>query len=103
MLYFALFYEVVDDFVNKRAPFRGDHLRRVQEAHDRDELLLAGALIEPADRALLIFRGADRSLPENFARQDPYVTNGLVKHWHVRPWNQVIATQPGEDAPVRHR
>lgn len=103
MPYFALFYEVVDNFPAKRTPFRADHLRLVQEAHDRGELLLGGALAEPADRALLVFHVPDRSVPEEFARRDPYVVQGLVTRWSVRPWMQVIATQPGEDAPVRRR
>jgi len=29
-------------------------------------------------------------LPESFARHDPYVINGLVKRWEVRPWTAVI-------------
>ena len=90
MPYFILSYEVVDEFVARRAPFRQQHLQLVQETHARGELLLAGALAEPADRALLVFQCADRSIPETFVSQDPYVINGLVKKWEVRPWNNVI-------------
>ncbi len=93
MPYFALFYEVVDDFVARRTPFRQEHLRLGEEAHARGELLLAGALSEPADRALLVFECADRAIPETFARADPYVVNGLVKKWEVRPWNAVIGNK----------
>jgi uncharacterized protein YciI len=93
MPYFVLFYEVVDDFVARRTPFRQEHLRLAQEAHARGELLLAGALAEPADRALLVFQCADRIVPETFARLDPYVVNGLVKKWEVRPWNAVIGNK----------
>jgi uncharacterized protein YciI len=103
MPYFVLSYEVVDDFPAKRTPFRAEHLRLVQEAHERGELLLAGALAEPADRALLVFRAPGRSVAEEFARRDPYVLQGLISRWSVRPWMQVIATQAGEDAPVRRR
>jgi uncharacterized protein len=103
MAYFALFYDVVDNFPAMRSPFRADHLRLVQDAHDRGELLLAGALADPPDRALLIFRSQDGRVPEDFARRDPYVMNGLVSRWHVRRWTQVIATEPGEDAPVMRR
>jgi len=102
MPYFVLFYEVVDDFPNKRTPFRADHLQHVQAALDRNELLMAGAFTEPADGALLIFRGADRAVAEDFAHVDPYVKSGLVKHWHVRDWNQVIALRADDDGPVRH-
>jgi uncharacterized protein YciI len=88
--YFALFYEVVDDFVARRAEFRSEHLRFAEEAHRRGEIVLAGALAEPVDRALLVFRVADKQIVEEFARNDPYVTNGLVTRWEVRPWTVVV-------------
>jgi uncharacterized protein YciI len=94
MSYFALSYEVVDDFVSSRSPYRDEHLRLARESHRRGELLLGGAFTDPADRALLIFRAADRSVPEEFARHDPYVTNGLVNRWEVRTWAVVIGDVP---------
>ena len=93
MPFFALFYELPEDFVARRAPLRQEHLRLVKEAHLRGELLLAGALAEPADRALLVFRCSNRAVPETFAEADPYVVNGLVKKWEVRPWNNVIGNE----------
>jgi uncharacterized protein len=99
MPYFALFYETVDDYVARRGEFRSAHLDRAREAHARGELLLAGALADPVDRALLIFRAPDKSSVENFARQDPYVTGGLVRKWEVRPWTVVIGNDPAEPGP----
>jgi uncharacterized protein len=93
MNYYALFYEVVDDFVARRTPFRQEHLRLANKARERGEILLAGALAEPADRALIVFHAADKSNAEAFARKDPYVVNGLVKKWEVRPWNVVVGNQ----------
>ena len=93
MPYFALLYEVIDDFVARRAAFREEHLRLAREAHARGEVILAGALAEPADRALSVFRSNDKSTAEAFARKDPYVVNGLVKRWEVRPWNVVVGNQ----------
>jgi len=93
MNYYALFYEVVDDFVARRAPFRQEHLRLANEARERDEIVFAGALADPADRALIVFRTADKSNAEAFARKDPYVVNGLVKKWEVRPWNVVVGNE----------
>jgi uncharacterized protein len=93
MAYFALFYEVIDDFVARRTPFRDEHLRFAREALSRGEILLAGALADPPDRALIVFRSDDKSAAEAFARKDPYVINGLVKRWEVRPWNVVIGNQ----------
>lgn len=99
MKYFALFYYVVDDFVSRRSPYRQEHLRLAREAHQRGELLLAGALDDPADRALLVFRTAERSVVEAFARHDPYVTNGLVSQWEVRSWAVVIGDDPCDASP----
>ena len=96
MAYYALFYEVVDDFVARRAPFREEHLKYAEMAHQRGEVVLAGALTEPADRALIVLRGETPETARTFAQNDPYVRNGLVKHWEVRPWVVVI----GGDGPA---
>jgi hypothetical protein len=86
----VLFYDVVDDYVTRRSAHREEHLRLAREAHRRGELLLGGAFTDPADGALLVFRAADRSVVDAFARNDPYVTNGLVTRWEVRSWAVVI-------------
>lgn len=99
MSYYALLYEVVDDYVARRAEFREQHLRAAREALQRGELVFGGALDEPVDRALLVFHVADKSAVEEFARKDPYVVNGLVKKWEVRPWNVVVGHEkPGTTA-----
>lgn len=90
MKYFALIYYVGDGFVSRRTAFREEHLQLVGKANRRGELLLAGALGDPVDRALLVFRTQDRSIAEDFARNDPYVINGLVTRWEVQPWAVVI-------------
>ena len=98
MPYFALTYDVVDDFVNRRMPFRPAHIKEVRDAHARGELVMAGALGEPAG-ALLVFRSSDRSIAENFAKADPYVTGGLVRNWQVRPWTVVVGQDASETPP----
>ena len=90
MAYFALIYDVVDDYLERRAEFRDEHLARARAAKERGELLLAGAFAEPVDGALLVFRVDERSAVEDFAKSDPYVTNGLVREWRVRPWTVVV-------------
>jgi len=90
MNYYLLFYHVVDDYVARRAQFRDEHLRLAWAAHGRGELILAGALADPADGAVLVFRAADNSVVDNFVRADPYVINGLVTRWEIRPWTVVI-------------
>jgi uncharacterized protein len=99
MRFFALIYDVVPDFANRRMAFREPHLRLIRDAHERSLLLFAGALGDPPDGALLLFRSEDASAVEDFARADPYVREGLVTAWHVRPWSVVIG--PEVAAPPR--
>ena len=66
-MHYILFYEVVENYVERRAEFRAQHL---------------------ADGAVLVFRSAKAA--EDFARDDPYVRNGLITAWRVRAWNTVI-------------
>jgi uncharacterized protein YciI len=99
MKHFLLFYEAGPDYLERRPQFRSDHLRRAWDAAERGELIVGGALADPIDGAVLMFRGEDASVADDFARADPYVTNGLVALWRVREWSTVI----GEIAvnPVR--
>ena len=92
MGYYALFYHVVDNFIERRAPFREAHLAHAQHAANRGELILGGALAEPADTAMIIFRGDSPDAAKAFAESDPYVRNGLVQRWEIRPWNVVVGS-----------
>jgi uncharacterized protein len=95
-MHYILFYDVVDDYVEKRAKFREAHLQHARQAHERGELLLAGALADPVDGAVLVFQGSSPEPAEAFAKSDPYVINGLVRAWRVRKWMTVIgSTAPG--------
>lgn len=90
MTYYALEYALADDYAEHRAAFREEHLALCRAAHERGELLLAGALDEPLDRALLVWRTGTAAPVEEFAAADPYVREGLVERWSVRPWRVVI-------------
>jgi uncharacterized protein YciI len=94
MKYFALIYDVVDNFAERRMPFREPHLKLVKEAHERGAIVMAGALGDPPTGALIIFRVEEPSVVENFARTDPYVTQGVVTKWQVKPWNVVFGGTP---------
>jgi len=98
-MHYLLFYEVAPDYVERRIEFRSEHLSLAWQAHARGELVLGGALANPVDLALLLFQGESSAVAERFAEADPYVRNGLVKRWWVRPWTTVV----GETAasPVR--
>jgi len=90
MTHLLLEYTLVPDYLERRAPLRDEHLALARAAHERGELRLAGALAEPADRAVLVWATEDRAVVTAFVEQDPYVREGLVTAWTVRPWTVVI-------------
>ncbi|MGH3788719.1 MAG: YciI-like protein [Pseudonocardiaceae bacterium] len=85
-----LFYDYVDNIVERRAPFRDAHLTLAKESHERGVLLMAGAFAAPVDGAVFVFITDDRSVVEHFVARDPYVQEGLVTSWRVRSWNVVV-------------
>ena len=87
--HYLLIYEVVENYVEKRSPFRPVHLALAQQAAARGELVLGGALADPVDKAILLFRSNGPEVAESFANNDPYVQNGLVLNWSVREWTTV--------------
>src|SRR3954470_248882 len=95
-MHYLLFYDVVPDFVTKRAAHRSAHLAAARAPVARGELVLGGALADPADGAVLLFRGDSPAAAEAFAAADPYVRRGLVTRWRVRAWATVV----GPDAAV---
>ena len=95
-MHYLLFYEAEADYEERRRPFRAAHLEHARAAAGRGELVLGGAFADPVDGAVILFRGGSPAAAERFAKNDPYVTNGLVKRWYVREWTTVV----GEGAEV---
>ena len=89
-MHYLLFYDVAPDYVERRIEFRSEHLTLAWQAHSKGELILGGALADPVDLAVLLFQGESPAVAERFAKTDPYVRNGLVKRWWVRPWTTVV-------------
>lgn len=99
MKHFLLFYDITPDYLARRADFRGAHLEMAWASHARGELLLGGALVEPTDGAVLLFKGESAAVAESFAQTDPYVVNGLVSRWKVREWATVAGAEAAN--PIR--
>ena len=89
-MYYILFYKAAENYIERRVPYREQHLAIANAAHECGELVMAGALSDPADGSILIFEGESPSVAEAFVHQDPYVENGLITEWEVRPWTVVI-------------
>ena len=98
-MHFLLMYDVVPDYPTRRTMYRDEHLALARAAHARGELILAGALAEPIDGAVLLFKGETAEAAERFAKADPYVINGIVTSWRVRPWTTVVGDDPAVVVP----
>jgi uncharacterized protein YciI len=99
MAHVLLRYTLAPDYLHRRATFRAEHLALAWAAAERGELLLGGATGDPVDGALLLFARGCEDAAADFARADPYVSNGLVEHWTVVPWTTVVGETAS--APVR--
>lgn len=93
-MHYVLIYDLADDYLQRRAEDGGEHIRLLWEAYDRGELVLGGALVEPVDQGLYVFKGDSPAVAENFAKHDSYVRRGFVKNWKVRQWITVAGEAP---------
>jgi len=92
-MYYLLFYEADENYVERRAPYRTEHLTKATAAIERGELLMGGALADPTDGGLLLFQGDSPEVAERFASVDPYVTSGVVNRWYVREWKVAVSSR----------
>ena len=90
VLHHCLFYDYVEDVLEKRAPFRDAHLAHAREWKDDGRIVMAGALGSPPHGALFVFRVEDPAQIEQFVEADPYVSGEIVTAHRVVPWNVVI-------------
>jgi uncharacterized protein len=89
-MYYILFYKTVDNYIERRAPYRSEHLALVEEFHNQGTLIMAGALANPSDGAVLVFKSEGTDVAESFVKRDPYVKNGLITEWNIREWTVVV-------------
>jgi uncharacterized protein len=99
MMHYLLIYDLSPDYLERRGQYRAEHLKLAWGSHDRGELVLGGALGEPVDQAIILFRADGPEIVEKFVRDDPYVKHGLIQQWRIRPWTTVVGAQAA--TPVR--
>jgi uncharacterized protein YciI len=93
--HFLLIYDYVADYLDRRTPYRAEHLAKARAAEARGDLFLAGACTDTGlPLGVLVFKAETRETAQDFATADPYVVHGVVASWRVREWTTVI----GKDA-----
>lgn len=88
---YVLLYESAED-VAERAPLQAAaHSRHWHPFRERGELLLIGPFGDPQSQgAMAVF--TTREAAEEFARNDPFVVNGVVRSWEVREWDEAVGS-----------
>jgi uncharacterized protein YciI len=90
-VHYLLFYEKTPDHAARETSLQSAHRAHLELAVKAGSLLLAGSLDQPADGSAILLFQADSPAPvEEFAREDPYVKDGLVRRWTVRRWETVV-------------
>ncbi len=85
-----LFYDYVPDVLERRAPFRDEHLARIASEREAGRITMAGALGDPPSGAAIVFSpDVEVSEVDAFADGDPYVQGGIVTGRRVVSWNLV--------------
>lgn len=97
MKHYLLFLEFGETYEARRPGFRDAHLTKAWAAAERGELVLAGALTDPLDMGVILFKGESTEVVERFLKEDPYVNNGLIRSWRIREWTTVV----GNDASAK--
>ena len=83
-------YHSVPDFLPLAQEHYPAHSARLDEFHVRGLVLMAGPLTDPFDGdALAIF--TSREAVEEFIAGDPFVTEGVVASWTIRPWIEAFS------------
>ena len=85
-----LFYESAEDVLEKAPAHQAEHGRYMREVRASGELLMTGPFGDPQEQgAMSIF--TSRAAAEECAKGDPFVLNGVVRDWHIREWDEVLA------------
>jgi uncharacterized protein YciI len=89
MVLYVVFYESAPDALERIPVLFPAHRTRLDEFHQRGELLMVGTFGDPiAEGSMAVFR--TREGAEEFVADDPFVTGGVVGNWYLREWNEVL-------------
>lgn len=87
---YVLQYEYAEDPLERRKPYRTSHLAHIGKQTEQGNVILAGTVGSPPTGGLMILRNLTPTEVEQLAQEDPYVINGVVKKFTVKPYLAVV-------------
>lgn len=91
--YLLLTLDYVEDILEKRDPYRAEHIAGAKAEEEAGRCVLAGALQNPTDKGVFVFKDCDEGYVRDFVERDAYVKAGLVTGYTIRPWLVVVGAQ----------
>lgn len=93
--YFVIFmtttYRSLDQVRAKAPDLLAAHLARSKELHAQGSLLMAGAFLDqPGEPIATMAVLTSKEAAEAYAKGDPFVVNGMVSEWSIRPWANLL-------------
>jgi uncharacterized protein YciI len=85
---YVLNYETADGALPLARTLFPAHRTRADGFKASGVLLMIGTWADPSEGAMAVF--TTREAAEEFAREDPFVLQGVVKSWAIREWNEVM-------------
>jgi len=98
---YILQYEYVENVLEKRAPYREAHLAGFLKQVQDGNLIIGGAVDHPPTGALSVFRNLTANDIEQFVQQDPYVINGIVTKYTIKPYIAVTGDPTLKDDLIK--
>jgi uncharacterized protein YciI len=86
---YVVLYTSADDVASRAPAHFPAHKRRLEEFHERGELLMVGTFGDPQQEgSMAVFR--TRASAEAFVAGDPFVVAGVVSGYEIRDWNETL-------------
>ncbi len=84
----VLLYRSAPDVMEKAPMHFPAHKQRLDAFQQRGDLIAVGTWADPREGSMAVFR--TRAAAEEFARDDPFVKNGVVSSYEIKDWNEVL-------------
>lgn len=84
-----LLYRYVENMVERRTPYRPDHLAHIKAAQAAGQIGIAGATGDPPTGGAFQFIGLSEGEIKDYVHADPYYQAGLIVSFEIQPWTLV--------------
>lgn len=104
---YAVLFKFVPNVVERRKPYRPEHLKHIAALRDAGSIVAAGPFTDNMDGALMVFRADSAAEAEEMVHRDPYYKAGLWPEIVIREWPIVTASESAfaiaiTESPERH-